>query len=93
MKTLKRIPVAACLAAALPALAGVPDPADPALPVPPWQYVSAFADYRPLAEPERLDWRAANAGVTGAGAPAAAGADAASREAPMDHHHPHPHHH
>lgn len=92
MKTLKRIPVAACLAAALPALAGVPDPADPALPVPERQYVSAFADYRPLAEPELLDWRAANAGVTGAGAPAAAGTDGAPREEAMDHHHPHHHH-
>ncbi len=37
-----------------------PDPADPAIQVPPATYRSAFADYRPLDEAPVGDWRAAN---------------------------------
>ena len=37
-----------------------PNPADPELRVPPPEYRSAFAGYRPYAEPELAPWRAAN---------------------------------
>lgn len=37
-----------------------PNPADPKARVPPVEYRSAFAGYRPHAEPELAPWRAVN---------------------------------
>lgn len=37
-----------------------PNPADPKVRVPPQEYRSAFAGYRPYAEPEIAPWRSAN---------------------------------
>ncbi|TAK88073.1 MAG: hypothetical protein EPO20_01160 [Betaproteobacteria bacterium] len=36
------------------------NPRDPKAPVPPLEYRSAFADYRPYKEPEVAPWRDAN---------------------------------
>jgi len=37
-----------------------PDPADSKAKVPPAAYRSAFADYRPFAEPQVVPWRESN---------------------------------
>ena len=44
-----------------------PDPMEPRAMVPPVEFRSAFADYRPFAEGEMLDWRKANDEVGAAG--------------------------
>ena len=46
--------------------AAPPAPTDPAAKVPPVEYRSAFADYRPQAEQPIAPWRAANDEVAGA---------------------------
>ena len=43
--------------ASLPALAGKPDPSDPAADAPPIRYESALQAYRPLGAVEPLPWR------------------------------------
>ena len=40
-----------------------PDPADPKAKVPPVEYRSAFAGYRPYAEPQVAPWRESNESV------------------------------
>jgi hypothetical protein len=40
-----------------------PDPADPKAKVPPVEYRSAFAGYRPFAEPQIAPWRESNEAV------------------------------
>jgi len=44
-----------------------PDPLDSGANVPPVEFRSAFADYRPFAEQEMQDWRQANEAVREAG--------------------------
>lgn len=51
---------AAVTGAAVAQNAPQPNPADPKAPVPPVEYRSAFADYRPYHEPEIAPWRAVN---------------------------------
>jgi hypothetical protein len=40
-----------------------PDPADPKAKVPPVEYRSPFADYKPYAEPQIAPWRDSNEAV------------------------------
>lgn len=51
-----------CWGAALVALPAAAQPSPPAAAanVAPVRYVSAFSDYRPWQQPERVSWRAAN---------------------------------
>lgn len=58
---------ASASAATIVAAQPLPDPADPAAPVPAAGYRSAFEDYRPMGDESVADWRAANDAVAKAG--------------------------